>query len=179
MKLRNIILLFATSLILSACQSNSSKTKDTAEDTKEVTTVEDNSIKLIELKLKDVNGKELSLMNEVKKHKITVIDFWASWCRPCISEMPEMVDIYGQFKNKGLGIIGISLDDNEESWKSAIKEHGLTWTHVSDLKGWQSDAAVTYNVTGIPFTIIADSDGKILATGLRSHEIRDFLTKNL
>ncbi len=99
--------------------------------------------------------------------KVVLIDFWASWCSPCRREMPMNVKLYNKYKSKGFEIYGVSLDKERSSWIRAIKDDGLTWTHVSDLRYWKSAAAKEYGVTGIPFTVLIDRDGKVIATGLR------------
>ena len=125
------------------------------------------------------DGAPLSIMSEVSKHKITVLDFWASWCNPCRREMPNIVKLYKDYQPKGLGIIGISLDEDADEWKKAIKSMGLTWPQVSDLKGWQSEPAKRFQVRAIPFTIVLDNNGKIIAKELRGVELENFIKKQL
>jgi len=111
------------------------------------------------------DGKKLSLTQAMGR--VTIIDFWASWCRPCRMENPYMVQIYNKYHDQGLNIIGISLDKNKESWLSAIKDDGLKWQQVSDLKFWQDPIAKAYGVTAIPQTFILDAKGVIRAKNLR------------
>lgn len=103
--------------------------------------------------------------------KVVLIDFWASWCKPCRIESPNMVKLYEKYKDKGFEIYSISLDKKREDWLDAIAKDGLKWTHVSDLKFWQSIAAQTYKVEGIPYTVLIDTKGKIVATDLRGAEL--------
>lgn len=124
-------------------------------------------------------GEQLSIMDIVSQHKLTILDFWASWCGPCRQEMPNMVDLYKQYQPKGLAIIGISLDSDRTAWTNAIKDMGLTWTHVSDLKGWQSAAAVQFNVTSIPQVILLDQQGVIVGKNLRGRQIRTIVAETL
>ena len=126
-----------------------------------------------------LDGTELSLMEEVGKNKVTVIDFWASWCGPCRQEMPFMLDLYGKYKDKGLGIVGISLDEDADNWKAATQQLNIPWPQMSDLKGWENQAAQYFCVTSIPHTIIVDQQGKILRRGLRGQKLEEFVSKEL
>lgn len=118
-----------------------------------------------EIALPDQNGNVIKLSS--LRGKVVLIDFWASWCGPCRMENPNVVRVYKQYKDKGFEILGVSLDRDKQAWLDAIAKDGLTWKHVSDLKYWQSEAAKTYNVTGIPLTVLIDKDGKIIAKNLR------------
>ena len=121
--------------------------------------------KAIGFTLPDVNGKNVSLSSY--KGKYVLVDFWASWCGPCRGENPAVVAAYQKYKDKGFDILGVSLDQNKEKWLQAIEKDNLTWTHVSDLKGWQNEVAKKYGVSSIPFNVLVDKDGKVLAKGLR------------
>ena len=129
------------------------------------------NMQLSDFSMRDVDGNMLSVLKEVKKNKITVIDFWASWCGPCIHEMPEVIKMYNQYKSQGLGIIGVSLDSNEKAWKNAITSLSLPWTHISELNGWNNSMVSAYGIRSIPFTMIVDSEGKILQKGLRGQQL--------
>ncbi|MGB6036396.1 MAG: TlpA disulfide reductase family protein [Cryomorphaceae bacterium] len=96
-----------------------------------------------------------------------LIDFWASWCKPCRMENPNVVRMYNKYANENFEIFGVSLDRNKEKWLEAIAKDQLEWPHVSDLKFWESAAAELYNVRTIPFTVLVDPDGKVIATKLR------------
>lgn len=126
-----------------------------------------------------MEGAPMSIMSEIKKNRLTVIDFWASWCGPCRQEMPLMKDIYKQYHDRGLGIVGISLDEDAAAWRQATDQLGIVWPQMSDLKGWQCEAAQMFNVTSIPHTIVVDADGKILARGLRGLELEQFIAERL
>lgn len=119
--------------------------------------------------LTDVNGKPVSLASY--KGKYILVDFWASWCGPCRQENPAVVKAYNTYKAKGFDILGVSLDQKKDKWEEAIKEDQLTWTHVSDLKGWQSDVASLYGVRAIPMNYLLDKEGKIIAKSLRGEDL--------
>lgn len=113
-------------------------------------------------------GEILSL-NEVLG-KVTLVDFWAAWCRPCRAENPNIVRIYDKYKDKGLSILGVSLDRTEADWKKAIEDDGLRWHHVSKLQ-YFGEIAELYNVTGIPASFILDENGVIVAKNLRGEAL--------
>jgi thiol-disulfide isomerase/thioredoxin len=125
------------------------------------------------------DGSSLSIMSEIGKHRITIIDFWASWCGPCRQDMPSVIALYNQYKDKGLGIVGISLDNEKDAWVGAIKALNIPWPQMSDLKGWDNAAAQMFNITSIPHTVIVDQQGKILRRGLRGQELADFVADQL
>lgn len=113
------------------------------------------------------------------KGKVVLIDFWASWCGPCRKEMPNVVKAYAKFKNKGFEIYGVSLDKEKDRWVEAIAKDGITWPQVSDLLQWGSSVVGLYNIQGIPYTVLIDKEGKILAKNLRGDELDKKLTEVL
>jgi peroxiredoxin len=115
-------------------------------------------------------GKTISLKESLGK--VTIIDFWASWCGPCRVENPNVVALYNEFNPKGLNIIGVSLDKDATKWKDAIAKDGLIWPHVSNLKFWDEPIAKQYNVQSIPATFILDAKGNIVAKDLRGDALR-------
>jgi len=118
-----------------------------------------------EIELPTPEGQVIKLSS--LRGKYVLIDFWAKWCGPCRRENPNVVLAYNKFKDKGFEVFGVSLDRNKEDWLQAIAEDGLTWTHVSDLKYFESKAAADYNISAIPFSILLDKEGKIIAKNLR------------
>jgi peroxiredoxin len=118
-----------------------------------------------EISLPNPEGQVVPLSS--MKGKYVLVDFWAKWCGPCRVENPNVVRAFQKYKDKGFTVYGVSLDRKREDWLQAIKDDNLTWTHVSDLKFWQSEAAKTYNITGIPFSLLLDPNGVIIAKNLR------------
>lgn len=116
------------------------------------------------------DGKTISLKESLGK--VTIIDFWASWCGPCRAENPNVVAMYNELHDQGLNIIGVSLDKDGTKWKEAIVKDKLTWTHVSNLKFWDEPIAKKYNVQSIPATFILDAKGNIVAKDLRGDALK-------
>lgn len=131
-----------------------------------------------EITLNTTGDKPLSLSS--LRGKVVLIDFWASWCGPCRQENPNVVKAYNRFKDKGFEIFSVSLDKDKTAWVKAIEKDGLLWpSHVSDLKYWQSAAAQTYGVNGIPATFLLDKDGKIIGKNLRGEALEKKLEEVL
>ena len=130
-----------------------------------------------EFALADTSGQPLSLSSF--KGRYVLIDFWASWCRPCRMENPNVVAAFNQFKGKNFTILGVSLDTARQSWLNAIHMDGLTWNHVSDLKGWESEAAGMYGVQSIPYNLLLDPEGNIIAEDIRGKDLFGTLNRVL
>jgi peroxiredoxin len=132
-----------------------------------------------EISLPDANGKQVSLSSY--RGKYVLVDFWASWCKPCRIENPVVVNAYNKFKDKNFAILGVSLDEKKENWLKAIKDDKLAWTHVSDLQGWQSEAVKIYGFgeLGIPYNVLIDPSGKVIAERLRGSDLEAKLAELL
>jgi len=130
-----------------------------------------------EINLPNPDGQNIALSS--LRGKVVLIDFWASWCGPCRGESPNMVKLYNKFKPKGFEIYSVSLDKDKAPWVKAIKDDKLNWTHVSELKFWESEVVSLYKFEGIPFTVLIDKNGKVIAKGLRGDALDAKLTEIL
>ena len=117
-----------------------------------------------EIKLPNISGQTKALSS--LRGKVVLLDFWASWCGPCRKENPNVVATYKKYSSKGFDVFSVSLDENKSAWEAAIKKDGLIWNnHVSDLGGWKSAVVPTYEIESIPFPVLIDKEGKIVAMG--------------
>lgn len=120
------------------------------------------------------DGKNISLADY--RGKYVLLDFWASWCGPCLREVPNVKKVYDEYHPKGFEILSVSLDDKKENWVNAIDKHALNWDHVSSLQGWQCPVAKLYSVSGVPAMFLLDKEGKIIASGVRGEELLEKVT---
>lgn len=115
------------------------------------------------------DGTPISLSS--LKGQYVLVDFWASWCGPCRKENPNLVKAYNEYHPKGLAILGVSYDDKKDRWEAAIKKDGLTWQHISDLKGWQNASSEAYYIKAIPSNVLVDKEGNIIAKNLMGKKL--------
>jgi peroxiredoxin len=127
--------------------------------------------------LPDPQGVPVTLSD--LRGKVLLVDFWAAWCGPCRRENPNVVEAYSKYHDKGFDVLGVSLDDSREDWLQAVEDDMLTWTQVSDLKGWANAAAIQYGIQGIPANILLDRDGRIIDKNLRGERLHTRLAELL
>lgn len=174
--MRYLFVAIIASICLLGCKKKEAKpVAATTEEVRDSITNAPNVEMIKEFTMASIDGKNISLKEEIVKNKITIIDFWASWCGPCMHEVPNLVSLYNKYKDSGLGIVGISLDEEEESWKSAIKENKMSWTQLSDLQGWDNMAARLYGVESIPHILVVNKKGEIIAKDLRGEDLKNFI----
>ena len=135
--------------------------------------------KFKDFEMADVDGNMRKLSEFIAANEVTLVDFWASWCGPCRAEMPAVKAAYEAYKDKGFGIVGVSLDNNKEAWTGAIANLGMAWPQLSDLQGWGCAGAKLYGVNSIPATVLVAKDGTILAKNLRGEAIQEKLAEIL
>lgn len=124
-------------------------------------------------------GKELKLSKTVEDYDLTLLDFWASWCGPCMGEMPFLKAAYDKYHDRGFEIFAVSYDEDGAAWRDAISANGMNWVHVSALKGWECPTQKLYNVVSIPRNMLIDGDGNIVAENLRGEALEAKLAELL
>lgn len=135
--------------------------------------------KFVDLGLPGPQGQTVWVGDYVGQNKLVLIDFWASWCGPCIRELPNVVKAYERFHDKGLEIVGVSLDKDKARWLAAIAQTGQKWPQMSDLKGWDCAGAQIYGIQSIPANVLIDSQGKIVARDLRGDALLEEIESRL
>ena len=131
----------------------------------------------VNITMPNVEGENVSLKEVVEANKVVLLDFWASWCRPCMGEMPYLLEAYANYHDKGFEIYGVSLDDDGEAWKKCIEQQGMKWVNVSELAGWQTAAAKQYAVNSIPANFLLNAQGEIIAKNLRGEALAEKLAE--
>ena len=128
-----------------------------------------------EFSLVNYDGEDVALFDLLEKKDMVLIDFWASWCGPCIADFPELKKLYSAYNDEGFEIVGVSIDDNMEDWKGGVDEHELPWVNLGELKDWDGPVAVSYGVNAIPKGYLVDSQGCIYEKNIRPRALKDFL----
>ena len=128
--------------------------------------------------LKIVNTLNINKVFKIRKNEITIIDFWASWCGPCIAKLPDLKVIEKKFRNKKLRVVSISLDEKYQNWKNAIKQNKIMWENYCDLDGFEGDVASKYDIRYIPFVILFDKSAKLVKLNPNFKEIENFIINN-
>lgn len=172
-------------VFLSACAQKQEKETATAAETETaVETIQaeqgtEIGMRYIDISLPGTDGATVSVSDYVGKNKYTLIDFWASWCPPCRAEMPNIVSAYAEYHDKGLEVVGVSLDNKKEAWTAAITALQMPWPQMSDLKGWDCEGAALYGVRSIPANVLVDQQGIIVAKNLRAEGLQQKLAELL
>ena len=161
-------------LTLSACHSNHSKTPSTQVAASQSVETTDT---LPDMWIANSQRDKVSTAQEIKRHTLTIIDFWASWCGPCCKEIPNVKACYEKYKDKDFQVVGVSFDTDQKAWEKAVKDLGISWPQLSELKGWDNQALLLYDIRVIPATILYSPDGKVVATQLNGEGLRNKLAE--
>lgn len=135
--------------------------------------------KFIEIEAENPKGGKIILSDYVGKGKVVLIDFWSSQCPPCIKEMPLLVDAYAKYKDYGFEIVSVSMDKQKDNWLKAVESLNMSWTQMSELKGWKSESYIAYGVPSIPFLVLLDKEGNIISKGFKAYMLEEKLEKIL
>jgi thiol-disulfide isomerase/thioredoxin len=180
------IYLVAATLILTSCKQKikvDEKIKvvdsETMEEITDMAAATDVNNTFVDIALPGPQGQTVRVRDYVGQNKLVLIDFWASWCGPCIRELPHVVKAYDLYHDKGLEIVGVSLDKDKASWLAAIEQTGQKWPQMSDLKGWDCEGALFYGIQAIPANVLIDEHGKIIARDLRGEDLINTIAQQL
>lgn len=152
-------------------------TDNLAENEEDTTSAKDT--KYTDLEMPNLEGGTSRLSDFVKHNKVTVIDCWASWCRPCMMEMPNIAMLYRKYHSLGVEVVGVSFDSDQQAWNSAVKNNDMVWPQLSELNGWDNQMCQTYGVHGIPYTIIINQKGEIIGRELKGEKLISAVAKEL
>ncbi len=187
--MRKVFLMLAAGLLLTTSCNQKVKVTDSKQKIKVFDSETNEEIdlaaatginsKFVDLGLPGPQGQTVWVRDYVGQNKLVLIDFWASWCGPCIRELPNVVKAYERFHDKGLEIVGVSLDKDKASWLAAIEQTGQKWPQMSDLKGWDCAGAQIYGIQSIPANVLIDSHGKIVARDLRGDALLEEIESRL
>lgn len=135
----------------------------------------------IDIAAKNADGGEVSLKSVVenRRNKYVLLDFWASWCGPCMGEVPHLKKTYDEFRKKGFEIYGVSFDEDRGDWLGAVEQNDMNWLHVSEVKGFDNQAAKDYAIQGIPSNFLIDGQGTIVAKNLRGEALYEKISELL
>ena len=174
---KGFLALAASLVLLTGCKQKTPANETVADATVESNTENTTESKVMytDISLPGTQGQTVKVSDYVGKNKLVLIDFWASWCGPCIGELPNVVKAYELYHDKGLEIVGVSLDKDKASWVQAIAQTGQKWPQMSDLKGWDCEGAALYGIQSIPANVLINEQGEIVARDLRG----DFLLKEV
>ena len=174
---RGFLMLVASLMLLTGCKQKAPANEPAADAKVESSTesTTENKVMYTDISLPGPQGQTVKVSDYVGKNKLVLIDFWASWCGPCIGELPNVVKAYELYHDKGLEIVCVSLDKDKASWVQAIAQTGQKWPQMSDLKGWDCEGAALYGIQSIPANVLINEQGEIVARDLRG----DFLLKEV
>ncbi len=176
MKKLFLLLTIQSLFLMSACAEKKADTTSAgAEAVVETEQAEQGTeigMRYIDIALPGTDGQTVKVSDYVPGNKYTLIDFWASWCPPCRAEMPNIVQAYADYHDKGLEVVGVSLDAKKDAWTQAITDLKMPWPQMSDLKGWDSEGAALYGVRSIPANVLVDQNGIIVAKNLRGEALQ-------
>ena len=178
--MKQLFLLAIAALCMTSCQA---KPGDNIPRKKKTAKVEQSSAMSADFKdavLVTIDGDTLNISNYFQKDaKYILLDFWASWCGPCCAEIPNVKKVYEAYKDKGLQIVGLSVDQNPAAWNAAVQRLGMTWPQTNHNNGTDKTAGAIYNVQYIPYTVLFDAQGNMIATELRGEALEEKIAELL
>ena len=178
---KGFLALAASLVLLTGCKQKTPANETVADATVESNTENTTESKVMytDISLPGPQGQTVKVSDYVGKNKLVLIDFWASWCGPCIGELPNVVKAYELYHDKGLEIVGVSLDKDKASWVQAIAQTGQKWPQMSDLKGWDCEGAALYGIQSIPANVLINEQGEIVARDLRGDALLEEIESRL